>query len=104
MVTTRINISKFTGHLIVSNLCALFNFTFTNYLFYTKIVSPKYNIYTRINHNHISGDHAENVNPWLKTIIIEVSLYCCKMAQINAYKSCFFQFPCSIKSSQMTSK
>ena len=28
---------------------------FVNFLFYMKIVSPKYNIYARINHNHISG-------------------------------------------------
>ena len=28
---------------------------FVNFLFYMKIFSPKYNIYTRINHNHISG-------------------------------------------------
>ena len=29
---------------------------FANFLFYTKIVSPKYvNIYARINHNHIRG-------------------------------------------------
>ena len=29
---------------------------FENFLFYMKIVSPKYNIYARINHDHISGD------------------------------------------------
>ena len=28
---------------------------FVIFLFYTKIVSPKYNIYARINHNNISG-------------------------------------------------
>ena len=28
---------------------------FANFLFYTKIVLPKYNIYAGINHNHISG-------------------------------------------------
>ena len=48
------------GHLFLRT--AIF-MDFMNYLFYTKIVSPKYNIYARINHNRISGGHAENGYP-----------------------------------------
>ena len=40
------------GHLF--SRTAIFT-DFANFLFYTKIVSPKNYIYARINHNHISG-------------------------------------------------